>query len=283
MANDLGDIYAVTLCVFLGITIIIYLVDASEIFTTIRHSLCGREKSSKLSALSDAEYARFLLSAQVYAGIPGDSCCGLKSGCWDDFIRYCVNQHTLLSMLLADPLHPYARKERLASFFVLNTFGFMLVCLTLNMDRRSSLITSIVIIAPVKLFMKTLLYYLLATPCNMDCKKNWRIIVDRFGHIVTGMLFALGFVWLFIAAYHIISASSELESRYAEYGVLWQYVYTVMVVANVEEGLLIYAKFVDSLQNPLWYTLNSLTCGIFSVGIWWRQKAADALESQMSY
>lgn len=269
-----------------------FVLGLKEISAELRVKWNGRETSAKLHKMTVAEYKEFLVKAEAFAGIPNpdkDHFLFLRADCKYDFIRFLVNEHSFLSMVFADRLHPYSKWERLVSFFILNSTMLTLLIFvasghafkkdhTTTASNNEPTQTDLAlyeyfILAPIRVVVSFILYYILAAPFDRRWSDRARFWTNMGGHLfmVVGSLGGLYALWE--ASMVIKVAADELQEN------LPGFLYSVMICGNVCEVILIYLKFVDLGEDspvPLWartllIVSERITCGTLAIGQWHKQ------------
>ena len=90
----------------------------------------------------------------------------LPRGYWDDYRNFIYNNHPVLSLCYANPLHPYSKYERLSNFFLTVTFSCYVTgeISARTPDDRVWWMTIVLVTIPV-ILLNTLGFYFFACPC----------------------------------------------------------------------------------------------------------------------
>lgn len=154
--------------------------------------------------MNEITYKEFLLSTPIFVGIPawiypsGIMC--LEPGAFEDYFRLIANENPLLSMVLADKDHPYSRRERQVSFFVVQTFGFFFTCCTSALrNTTSAVLINCLVVSPFMILLNYFFYLILALPCCVQC--SVKHIFSFLGHGIAFFFVIIGLVMVWAGTY----------------------------------------------------------------------------------
>lgn len=268
--GGLLGLFEIAVCVLYGPPVLACALSATGLSGRVSRCINDRAFQAKHSPPL-VDYVVILAKKPMHFGIEpfllvhGCACMRLEPGALEDFLRYLVNEHSVLGMFFCDERHPLGRYSRAAAFSAINCNVFLWFTLaaraSVQGDLSATYMWQYLFMLPTQLFLTSALNQLLRAQCILRLTPCWTCC-HAISTLLVILLALLGLLWIYVFLAFLAEANA---TRAQTQTLIVNYMYQIVVVAGAAECFVLLRLFLNfrwkctrSLLNLV--TLNLCCC-----------------------